>query len=62
MVGVRIIEDNYRINRCKSELLSSQWMHNSVIVTETITTLDLITAVVRNIGANESGKLKKFTD
>ena len=62
MGGAWIIEDDYRINRCKIELLSNQWIHNTVIAAEAITMLDLVTTVVRNVGVNESGKLKVFTN
>ena len=53
MGGAWIIKDNYRINRRKSKLVSNQWTQNTVIATEAITTLDLVTTVVRNIGVNE---------
>ena len=62
MGGTWIIEEDYRINRCKSELVSNQWMHTTVIAAEAITMLDLVTAVVRNIVVNESGNLKACTD
>ena len=47
MSGVWIIEDDYRINRCNSELVSNQWMQNPVIATEEIITLDLVTTVAK---------------
>ena len=62
MEGAYIIEDDHRINRFKSELVSDQWTHDVVIAAEAITTLCLVTTVVRNIGANESGKIKACTD
>ena len=41
------IEDDYRINRCKSEIVSNQWMYNAVIAAEAITILDLVNTVVK---------------
>ena len=52
MTGAWIIEDDYRINRCKSEWVSNQWIQNTVIAAEAMIMLDLVTTVVK-IGANE---------
>ena len=41
MGGLWLIEDDYRINRYKIELVCDQWMHNTVIASEAIETLDL---------------------
>ena len=62
MGGMWIIEDDYIIKRVKSELVSNQWMHNMVIVTEVTIILYLVNTVVRNIGANESGNIKAYTN
>ena len=62
MGGACIIEDDYIINRCESELVSNEWTHNTVIAAEAITMLCLVKKIVRNVGVNESGKRKACTD
>ena len=57
-----IIQDDYRINKCKVVLISNQWINNTFIEAEALITLDLVTTVVRNIVTEEGGKLKLFTD
>ena len=46
----------------QNELVSNQCAHNTVIAAEAITTLDIVSTLVRNVGVIESGKLTACTD
>ena len=47
MGGTLIIEDDHRINRRKSEIVSNQWKYNTVITTEVIKILELVNTAVK---------------
>ena len=50
MGGTWIIEDDYRINKCKGVLVSNQWINNTVMAAEAFITLDLVTTIVKMWG------------
>ena len=47
MARAWIIDDEYKLTRCQSELWSNQWIQNAAIASEAIIKLDLVTTAVK---------------
>ena len=52
----------HRIHKKEGDVVSNQWRHNTEIAAEAVTILDLVTALVNNLGVTKKGRLKVYSD